>query len=77
MSIDPQHQWINKLFDFDFVIEYRPGRLNSVMDAISRHDTDTTTDSVELHALSGPLFRLLDKIPAATMDNEEVDCLHQ
>jgi hypothetical protein len=47
------------------------------MDAISRHDTDTTTDSVELHALSGPLFRLLDKIPAATMDNEEVDCLHQ
>ena len=28
-----QHQWISKLFGFDFTVEYRPGRLNTVGDA--------------------------------------------
>jgi hypothetical protein len=28
-----QHQWINKLFGYDFTVEYHPGRLNTVADA--------------------------------------------
>ena len=29
LSTIPQHQWLSKLFGFDFTVEYRPGRLNS------------------------------------------------
>jgi len=35
LSIVPQHQWISKLFGFDFDVECRPGRLNTVADALS------------------------------------------
>ena len=42
LSTVPQHQWISKLFSFDFTVEYRPGRLNTVADALSRHDADIT-----------------------------------
>jgi len=35
LSTVPQHQWISKLFGFDFAVEYRPGRLNIVADAPS------------------------------------------
>ncbi|KAK1649459.1 hypothetical protein QYE76_067264 [Lolium multiflorum] len=41
LSTVPQHQWISKLFGFDFTVEYRPGRLNTVADALSRRDTTT------------------------------------
>jgi hypothetical protein len=36
----PQHHWISKLCGFDFQLEYHPGRLNTVTDALSRHDGD-------------------------------------
>ena len=36
LSTVPQHQWVSKLFGFDFSVEYRPGRLNTVADALSR-----------------------------------------
>jgi hypothetical protein len=29
LSTAPQHQWISKLFGFDFTVEYHPGRLNT------------------------------------------------
>jgi hypothetical protein len=32
LSTVSQHQWISKLFGFDFTVEYRPGRLNTVAD---------------------------------------------
>ena len=38
LSTVPQHQWISKLFGYDFVVEFRPGRLNTVADALSRRD---------------------------------------
>jgi len=72
LSTVPQPQWISKLFDFDFSVEYRPGRLNTVADALSRRDAEegaTATmegATVAVHALSGPTFALLDDIRRAT-----------
>ncbi|XP_066311039.1 uncharacterized protein [Miscanthus floridulus] len=50
LSTVPQHQWISKLFGFDFAVEYRPGPA-----AIPA-----------AHALSGSTFALLDDIRRAT-----------
>jgi len=56
LSTVPQHQWISKLFGFDFSVEYRPGRLNIVADALSRqHDQ-------QLCALSSPSFQLFEEL---------------
>jgi hypothetical protein len=72
LSTIPQHQWVSKLFGFDFSIEHRPGRLNTVDDALSRRDADTLeAANLEvsskgaahiLAALSGPSFKLVDEI---------------
>ena len=62
LSTMPQHQWISKLFGFDFTVEYRPGRLNSAADALSRHDEEAAA----LCALSGPSFDLFTDIRRAT-----------
>jgi hypothetical protein len=35
-----QHQWISKLFGFDFAVEYCLGQLNTVADALSRKDVE-------------------------------------
>jgi hypothetical protein len=34
LSTIPQHNWISKLFGYDFRVEYRPGRLNTAADAL-------------------------------------------
>lgn len=46
----PQHQWISKLFGFDFTVEYRPGRLNTVADSLCRREEP------HLAAISMPTF---------------------
>ena len=72
LSTVPQHQWISKLFGFDFTVEYRPGRLNTVADALSRRDSEAVApvpspDALGLAvAVSGPSFDLLDAIRRAT-----------
>jgi hypothetical protein len=48
----PQHQWASKLLGFDFVVEYKPGVLNVMADALSRRDEG----SGDLLALSAPHF---------------------
>jgi len=53
LSTVPQHQWIRKLFGFDFAVEYQPGRLNTVADAHSRRDQ---SDQI-VHSLSIPAFQ--------------------
>jgi len=65
LSTVPQHQWVSKLLGFDFAVEYRPGRLNSVADALSRRDED----AVAAFTLSGPSFALYDDIRAATRED--------
>ena len=66
LSTMPQHQWISKLFDFDFTMEYRPGRLNMVADALSCYDFNAVATDAGAHAISRPSFRFIDDIRAAT-----------
>lgn len=40
LSTIPQHHWISKLFGYDFTVEYRPGCLNTLADALSGRDVD-------------------------------------
>jgi hypothetical protein len=62
LSTIPQHQWASKLLGFDFRVEYKPGKMNVVADALSRRDTETSTEAM---ALSTPLFQLFDDLRAA------------
>jgi transposase InsO family protein len=73
LSTVPQHQWLSKLFGFDFTVEYRPGRLNVAADALSRCDEDIPTAL----AVSGPSFGLYDDIRAAMAANPEAGDLVQ
>lgn len=54
LSTVPQHQWISKLFGYDFTVEFRPGRLNIVADAFSQRESDAHV----LGALPTPTFNL-------------------
>ena len=69
LSTVPQHQWLSKLFGFDFAVEYRPGRLNTVADALSRRDAeavDAAAGTGAARAISGPSFAFLDAVRSAT-----------
>lgn len=43
------------LFGYDFIVEYRPGKLNGVADALSRRDEDPMAS---LHNISSLTFEL-------------------
>ena len=67
LSTVPQHQWISKLFGFDFTVEYRLGHLNTVADALSRRDVEldsgpASEEGAAMCATSGPSFALIDDI---------------
>jgi hypothetical protein len=71
LSTLPQHQQISKLFGFDFTVEYRLGRLNTVADALSRRDTEDVADDVATAGTvmcirSGPSFAFINDIRRAT-----------
>jgi hypothetical protein len=59
----PQHHWVGKLLGFDFSVEYKPGRANTVADALSRRDADAADTA--LLALSAPRFDVLDRLKHA------------
>lgn len=46
ISTVPQHQWVSKLIGYDFTVEYRPGRLKTTADALSRCDSDDSLVTV-------------------------------
>jgi hypothetical protein len=58
LSTIPQHQWISKLFGFDFTVEYRLGRLNMVADALSRREGE----ALSLETISLPSFDIFDEL---------------
>jgi hypothetical protein len=80
LSTVPQHQWVSKLFDFDFDVEYRPGRLNTVADALSRKDAEAAPGAAVATALSSPSFAFLDEIRQGGAAAPDVvllrECLH-
>ena len=80
MCTVPQHLWISKLFGFDFTVEYRPGRLNTVADALSRRDMEREapgTEGAVVYALLGPSFAFLDDVHQATREAADAQRLLQ
>lgn len=69
LSAIPQHQWFNKLFGFNFMMEYRPGQLNSMADALSCRDSDSADEPAHLQALLGMTFAFLDKLWTSMASN--------
>jgi hypothetical protein len=58
LSTIPQTQWISKLFGYDFCVEYKPGKLNTVADTLSTRDNE----EVCIHSISTPTFQLYNQI---------------
>jgi hypothetical protein len=74
----PQHQWISKLFGYNFKVEYRLGRVNVAADALSRHDytdDDAPRATGALLAISGSSFAFLEdvcRVITATPDAQQL-----
>jgi hypothetical protein len=69
LLIVPQHQWISKLFGYNFEVEYRPGRLNVAVDALSRRDyadDDAPWATSAVLAIFGLSFAFLEDVRRAT-----------
>jgi hypothetical protein len=57
LSMILQHDWVSKLFGYQFTVEFKPGRQNTTDDALSRRDEEGTA----VHSLSIPTFDLFDQ----------------
>jgi len=62
LSTIPQHHWVGKLLDFDFLVEYKPGAMNIVADTLSRRNT---SEEGSVLALSAPRFDFVDRLRLA------------
>jgi hypothetical protein len=75
LSTVPQHEWLSKLFDFDFEVEYRPSRLNVAADALSRCDAKLLQPATgepgapAALALSGPSFAFESRLEGVNRAN--------
>ncbi|XP_068644660.1 uncharacterized protein [Aristolochia californica] len=69
----PQQHWISKLMGFDFSVEYRVGRLNKVVDALSKHFEHQQL----IYAVSQPRFLILDMVRDAHVTLPELQELHR
>ncbi|KAB5541338.1 hypothetical protein DKX38_014312 [Salix brachista] len=67
----PQQHWLSKLMGFDFSVEYRAGRQNTVADALSR----CLEDQASLSAISMPLIPLFDSIRMDIQTSEQFQLL--
>jgi hypothetical protein len=60
----PQHHWVGKLLGFDFAVEYKSSVSNTVVDALSRRDTEEDTMG-ELRVVSAPRFDFIARLRQA------------
>jgi hypothetical protein len=72
LSTIPQHQWVSKLFGYDFSVEYRPGRQNVVADALSRRHSQEEA----VLALSIPQFQIFADIRQEVATRADLKELH-
>jgi hypothetical protein len=73
LSTIPQHSWVDKLFGYDFRVEYRAGRLNVVADALSRRHSEDLT----LAVVSTPSFQFYDDLRREIDSSSELTALRQ
>ncbi|KAF2284984.1 hypothetical protein GH714_034045 [Hevea brasiliensis] len=66
----PKH-WVSKLLPFDFKVEYKPGKANTVADALSRRDVDQHS----LYAISLPQLDLFDDIRREQQSSSDIQQL--
>jgi hypothetical protein len=60
--------WVSKLFCYDFTVEYRLGKLNGAVDALSRRgEVDAAVQS-----MSAPSFELFDTLRAEVATDPQV-----
>jgi hypothetical protein len=69
----PQHTWVSKLFGYDLVVEYKPGKLNGTADALSRR----AEPSMALSTMSTPSFELFDNLLAEAAIDPQVNTVRQ
>jgi hypothetical protein len=62
LAMIPQHHWVGKLLGYDFIIEYEPGALNTVADALSCRDTEEDATSGAILAISAPRFDFIARL---------------
>jgi hypothetical protein len=65
------HNWVSKLLGYDFRVEYRPGRLNTTADALSRCDGEES-----LGAVSSPTFQFYDDLRREIEATADLKTLH-
>jgi hypothetical protein len=56
LSTIPQHTWVSKLLGYNFVVEFNPGRMNTVANALSR----CKEDQANVLLLSTPTFQFFE-----------------
>jgi hypothetical protein len=62
LSTIPQHQWVSKLVEFDFRVEYKSGTTNIIADALLCQDTEAQAMALPLPA---PSFKLFEDLRGA------------
>lgn len=68
LSTIPQHQWVSKLFGYNFMVEYRLGRLNTVADTLYWRNTEHASTC----ALSGSSFSLFNDLRLEVASSTEL-----
>ncbi|KAL4354641.1 hypothetical protein GQ457_06G032960 [Hibiscus cannabinus] len=66
-----QQRWLSKLIGYNFEICYRPGKMNSVADALSREG------SANLMAISHSTFGIVEDVRAATKEDPELQVIRE